>query len=63
MQLALALLALRFGWMPADFQHGWVMLLFYAVLIVLGWLSYTRLERPLQSLIRGRTKRAGLAGS
>ena len=52
MQLALALLALSFGWMPADFMHDWVMLAFYAVLIPLGWLSYCYLERPLQSLIR-----------
>ena len=56
MQLALALLALQFGWMPADFMHGWVMLAFYAVLILLGWLSYTWLERPVQSLIRNKTK-------
>jgi peptidoglycan/LPS O-acetylase OafA/YrhL len=62
MQLALALLGLRFGWMPADFQHGWAMLLFYAVLIGLGWLSYTRFERPLQSFIRGRSRRSALAG-
>ncbi|HLY04966.1 MAG TPA: acyltransferase [Rhizomicrobium sp.] len=58
MQLVLALLALRFGWMPADFMQGWVMLAFYAVLILLGWLSYTYFERPLSSFIR---KREGLA--
>lgn len=63
MQLGLALLALHFDWIPADFQHGWVMLLFYAVLIAVGWLSYTRLERPLQSLIRGRSRRPALARS
>jgi peptidoglycan/LPS O-acetylase OafA/YrhL len=55
MQLALALLALRLGWMPADFMHGWVMLAFYAVLIGLGALSYTCFERPMQTFIRGRT--------
>jgi peptidoglycan/LPS O-acetylase OafA/YrhL len=62
MQLALALLALQLGWMPADFMHGWVMLAFYAVLILLGWLSYMYLERPLQAFIRGRSrKRATVA--
>jgi peptidoglycan/LPS O-acetylase OafA/YrhL len=63
MQLALALLALQFGWMPADFMHGWVMLAFYAVLILLGWLSYAYLERPLQSLIRNKAKRPVLSPS
>ncbi|HEX3430384.1 MAG TPA: acyltransferase [Rhizomicrobium sp.] len=58
MQLALALLALSFGWMPTDFMHSWVMLGFYAVLIMLGWLSYECLERPLQALIRGFARRA-----
>lgn len=53
MQLALALLALRFGWMPSDFMHGYAMLLFYAVLIGLGWLSYTFFERPVQAFLRG----------
>lgn len=52
MQLALALLALQFGWMPADFMHGWVMLAFYCVLILLGWFSYAYFERPVQSVIR-----------
>jgi peptidoglycan/LPS O-acetylase OafA/YrhL len=63
MQLALALLALRFGWMPADFMHGWVMLVFYAVLILLGWLSYAYFERPVQSLIRNKTKASRTAFS
>ena len=63
MQLALALLALQFGWMPADFMHGWVMLAFYCVLIALGWLSYAHFERPLQSLIRGRARPAALSAS
>jgi peptidoglycan/LPS O-acetylase OafA/YrhL len=62
MQLSLALMALQFGWVPADFMHGWVMLAFYAVLILLGWLSYSYFERPLQSLIRSRAqKRAPVA--
>lgn len=55
MQLALALLALRFGWLPANFMHWYVMLAFYAVLIGLGALSYTFFERPMQALIRGKT--------
>src|SRR5262249_41773054 len=41
MQLTLALVALHFGWTSADFMHGWAMLAFYAVLIGLGWASYT----------------------
>jgi peptidoglycan/LPS O-acetylase OafA/YrhL len=52
LQLALALLAARFAWTPQDFMQGWVMLAFYAVLIVLGALSYRFLERPMQALIR-----------
>jgi peptidoglycan/LPS O-acetylase OafA/YrhL len=56
MQLTLALLALRFGWVPADFMHGYVMVLFYVVLIGLGWASYTFLERPAQFFIRGRVR-------
>ncbi len=57
MQLGLALLALHFGWTSADFMHGYVMVLFYAVLIALGWASYIFLERPMQFVIRGRTPR------
>ena len=56
MQLSLALLALHFGWMPADFMHGWAMVAFYLVLIGLGWTSYTFLERPAQAFIRGRIR-------
>jgi peptidoglycan/LPS O-acetylase OafA/YrhL len=56
MQLSLALLALHFGWAPADFMHGYVMVLFYAVLITLGWASYTFLERPAQAFIRGKMR-------
>lgn len=52
MQLALALLALSFGWMPADFMHGRVMVAFYGVLILLGWISYTYFERPLSAFLR-----------
>jgi peptidoglycan/LPS O-acetylase OafA/YrhL len=52
MQLGLALLALRFGWASADFMHGYVMVLFYVVLIGLGWASYAYLERPAQAFLR-----------
>lgn len=57
MQLALALLALRAGLVPADFMHGWVMVSFYAVLIALGWLSYRFFERPAQDFLRGKTRK------
>ena len=57
MQLALALIALRLGWVPGDFMHGYVMILFYAGLIALGALSYTCFERPVQALIRGATQK------
>lgn len=56
MQLTLALLGLRFGWKPADFQTGLAMILFYGGMIALGALSYTYFERPVQRLIRGRPK-------
>jgi len=56
MQLALALIALRVGLVPANFMHWYVMLAFYAVLIGLGALSYFRFERPAQSLVRGRLR-------
>jgi peptidoglycan/LPS O-acetylase OafA/YrhL len=61
MQLALALLALRLGWMPADFMHGWVMLAFYAVLIGLGALSYTYFERPVQAFLRRKARNLAAA--
>jgi peptidoglycan/LPS O-acetylase OafA/YrhL len=56
MQLALALLALRLGWMPADFMHWYVVLEFYAALIGLGALSYTCFERPMQGFIRAKAR-------
>ena len=56
MQLSLALLALHFGWTSADFMHGWAMIAFYAVLIGLGWASYTYFERPAQAFIRAKTR-------
>jgi peptidoglycan/LPS O-acetylase OafA/YrhL len=52
MQLALALVALRLGWVPQTFQSVGVLAAFYVVLIVLGLASYHFFERPLQSLIR-----------
>jgi peptidoglycan/LPS O-acetylase OafA/YrhL len=52
MQLALALLALHFGLTPKAFQSVFVLLLFYAVLIGLGLLSFRYFERPMQALIR-----------
>ena len=60
MQLALALLALRFGWLPADFMHGYVMVGFYAVLIGLGALSYICFERPVQAAIRVAIRKQAL---
>jgi peptidoglycan/LPS O-acetylase OafA/YrhL len=61
MQLTLALLALRFGWKPADFMTGVAMILFYAGMIALGALSYNYFERPMQAFIRGATKRPALS--
>lgn len=52
LQLTLALLALRFGLTPAFFQHGIVLVLFYAALIALAGASYVYFERPMQSLLR-----------
>jgi peptidoglycan/LPS O-acetylase OafA/YrhL len=52
LQLALALLAVRFAWTPETFMQDWVMLAFYAVLILLGAISYRFFERPTQALIR-----------
>jgi len=57
MQLALALVALRFGLKPQLFMSGWTLLAFYVVLIALASASYHFFERPLQSLIRGRKLR------
>jgi peptidoglycan/LPS O-acetylase OafA/YrhL len=57
MQLTLALLAVHFGWKPADFMTGLAMILFYGAMISLGALSYNYFERPMQSLLRGKTKK------
>jgi peptidoglycan/LPS O-acetylase OafA/YrhL len=61
MQLALALIALRMGWTPTNFQTGYAMAAFYAALILLGWLAYARFERPLQALIRGAARKPSLS--
>jgi peptidoglycan/LPS O-acetylase OafA/YrhL len=63
MQLTLALLAVHFGWKPADFMTGFAMIAFYAAMIALGALSYHYFERPMQALIRGKHKKAALATS
>ena len=52
MQLALALLALRFGWHPKMFQNAGALVLFYVVLIALASASYAFFERPLQDKLR-----------
>jgi peptidoglycan/LPS O-acetylase OafA/YrhL len=58
MQLTLALLALHFGWKPADFMNGVVLVLFYCAMIALGALSYNYFERPVQTIIRGIAKKS-----
>jgi len=52
LQIACALGALAFGLAPAVFMHDASMLLFYAVLIGLGALSYRYYEKPMQALLR-----------
>ncbi|MBV8977838.1 MAG: acyltransferase [Alphaproteobacteria bacterium] len=54
MQLALALLALHFGWTPALFQNGAALVLFYAAVIGIGLLSFQKFERPMQRWLRAR---------
>jgi len=63
MQLTLALLALHFGWQPADFMSGIVMLSFYGAMILLGALSYRYFERPMQALIRGKATKPALSAA
>jgi peptidoglycan/LPS O-acetylase OafA/YrhL len=53
MQLALALAASHFALAPQAFEHAWVMVAFYAVLIALGTLSFRFFERPMQAWLRG----------
>ncbi len=54
LQLALALLAVRYGFSSAVFNSGWVMLAFFFGLNGLAALSYRHFEKPLQDLLRGR---------
>jgi peptidoglycan/LPS O-acetylase OafA/YrhL len=58
MQLALALIAVHFALTPAFFENGVALIVFYAVLIALGLLSYRCFERPMQNALRGSRKRA-----
>jgi peptidoglycan/LPS O-acetylase OafA/YrhL len=52
MQLALALIAVHFALTPAFFENWVALVLFYAVLIGLGLLSFHVFERPLQRMLR-----------
>ncbi len=61
LQLALVLIAVHAGLEPEFFMQGWVLAAFYVVLIALGALSYRFFERPLQALLRGRSKGAAAA--
>lgn len=57
MQLVLALIAAHLTLTPAFFENGVALIVFYAVLIALGLLSYNKFERPTQNLLRGSRKR------
>jgi peptidoglycan/LPS O-acetylase OafA/YrhL len=52
LQVACALSAFKLGLTPHFFEHPLVMLGFYAVLIVLGALSFYLYEKPVQKLLR-----------
>ena len=52
LQIACAVLALRFAVPQAWFQTDIAMVLFYVVLIAIGLASYHFLERPMQNFIR-----------
>ncbi|MEI9930900.1 MAG: acyltransferase [Rhizomicrobium sp.] len=54
MQLSLALIAAHFALTSAFFENGLALLIFYAVLIGLGTLSFNAFERPMQSWLRKR---------
>lgn len=60
-QLALALIALRFGLTPAAFQRPLALIVFYALLIGLGGLSFHWFERPMQNFLRGALGKKSLA--
>ncbi|MBD8729759.1 acyltransferase family protein [Pseudomonas sp. CFBP 13710] len=57
LQIVFALTADKLGFARAVFYQGWVMLLFFAVLIVLSMLSHRFLERPAQRFLRAREAR------
>jgi peptidoglycan/LPS O-acetylase OafA/YrhL len=61
MQLALALVAVRFALTPAAFENPVALILFYAVLIGLGGLSFHFFERPMQNFLRGALSKKSLA--
>lgn len=52
LQTACALGALSLGLTPMFFMQGWVMLAFYAVLLVLASASYRYYEKPMQKWMR-----------
>lgn len=56
LQLSIANIAVRRGWLPADFMSPFVMIAFFAGLISLAWLSYHYFERPMQALLRGQNR-------
>jgi peptidoglycan/LPS O-acetylase OafA/YrhL len=57
MQLACALIAVNLSLTPAFFENGTALLVFYAVLIGLGLLSFHFFERPLQTMLRKSASR------
>jgi peptidoglycan/LPS O-acetylase OafA/YrhL len=61
MQLALALAAVRFALTPAAFENPLALILFYAMLIALGGLSFHWFERPMQNFLRGALGKKSLA--
>ena len=52
MQLGLALIAAHFALKPSFFENAPAILVFYAVLIGLGALSFNAFERPMQTMLR-----------
>jgi peptidoglycan/LPS O-acetylase OafA/YrhL len=58
LQLAAVLACDRLGWSRAIFLEPHSLIVFFAVLLGLAWCSYSFLERPAQSWLRGRFARA-----
>jgi len=54
LQIVFALTADSLGFSRSVFNQGWVMLLFFIVLVVLSMLSHRLLERPAQRVLRQR---------